>query len=106
MDIVWYVLAGILALFFAWLAIKPIIDKKFNTKFCAVCASVVSTWVILLLLNIFTSVKTQLLLAIFMGQSIAGATYLMDKHERLKGFKIAAIIIGTAIVYYLIKWIG
>ena len=106
MDLIWYVLASILVLFFGWLAAKPHIDKKFSVKFCAACAAVVSTWAILLLLNIFAVVKTQLLLAILMGQSIAGATYLMEKHESLKGFKIAAIIAGTAIVYYLVKWTG
>jgi len=106
MDIIWSVLAAIAGFFFVWLAAKPAIDKKFKIKFCAVCAAVVSTWIILLLLNIFAVVKTQLLLAILMGQSIAGATYLLEKNETLRGFKIAFIIGGTAIVYYLLKWIG
>jgi len=106
MDVIIYALAAIAGLFFVWLAVKPLIDKRFDKKVCAACAAVVSTWIILLLLNIFSVVKTQLLLAILMGQSIAGATYLMEKNEKLKGFKIIAIIAGTAGVYYLLKWIG
>jgi len=105
MDLIWYVSALIAGFFFVWLALKPIIDKKFKISFCAICASVVSTWIILLLLTIF-AVKTQLLLAILLGQSIAGATYLMEKNEKLKGFKIIAIIAGTAGVYYLLRWLG
>ncbi len=103
MDVVWYVLATIAGFFFIWLATKPAIDKKFGVKFCAVCAAVVSTWIILLAANLIGLVQSQLLLAILMGQSIAGATYLMEKHEGLKGFKILAVIAGTAIVYYLLK---
>ena len=106
MDVIIYVLAAIAGLFFAWLAIKRIIDKRFDKNICAVCAAVVSTWIILLLLNIFSVVKTQLLLAILMGQSIAGATHVMEKNEKLKGFKIIVIIAGTTVVYYLLKWIG
>lgn len=106
MDLIWYVLASIVGFFFAWLAIKPIIDKKFKISFCPICAAVVSTWAILLAANLLGLVKSPLLLAILLGQSIAGATYLMGKNERLKGFKILAIITGTAIVYYLVRWIG
>ncbi len=106
MDLIWYALAAIIGLFFVWLALKPAIDKKFSVKFCAVCAAVVSTWVILLLLNIFSVITSQLLLAILMGQSIAGATYLMEQNEKLKGFKIIAVIAGTALVYFGLKWIG
>ncbi len=105
MDIVWYVLAAIAGLFFAWLAAKPHIDKIFRIKFCAVCAAVVSTWVVLLALNLLRIVNSQLLLAILMGQSIAGATYLMEKSEKLRGFKIIAVLVGTVVVYYLLKWI-
>ncbi|MBI4095821.1 MAG: hypothetical protein HY438_03110 [DPANN group archaeon] len=106
MDLVWYVLASIAGFFFVWLAIKPFIDKKLNVKMCAVCAAVVSTWIVLLATNLLGFVHSQLLLAILMGQSIAGATYLMEKYEKLKGFKIVAIIAGTAIVYYILTWIG
>jgi hypothetical protein len=106
MDMIWYVLASIAGFFFVWLAIKPFIDKKLNMKMCAVCAAVVSTWIGLLAANLLGFVQSQLLLAILLGQSIAGVTYLMEKHEQLKGFKILAIIAGTAVVYYILKWIG
>ncbi len=105
MDMIWYVLASIAGFFFIWLALKPAIDKLFKVHFCAMCASVVSTWIILLAANLLGFVQSQLLLAILMGQSVAGGAYLMGQHEKLKGFKILAIIAGTAVVYYLLKWI-
>ena len=74
MDVVWYALVTIAGFFFVWLAIKPALDKKFNVKMCAVCAAVVSTWIILLAATLIGLLKSQLLLAILMGQSIAGAT--------------------------------
>ncbi len=106
MDLIWYALASIAGFFFIWLAIKPFIDKKLNVKMCAVCAAVVSTWIGLLAVNLLGFVQSQLLLAILLGQSIAGATYLMEKYEKLRGLKIMAIIAGTAIVYYILTWIG
>ena len=106
---IYYVLLLILALFLLFaLIITPIIKNKFNKKVCAICAAVSLTWLGLLIAKYFGYAIDTLIIAILMGESITGIMYLFEnyaekKDKRLLPLKAVIILMGTLVVYLILK---
>ncbi|MEK6952113.1 MAG: hypothetical protein AABX29_03790 [Nanoarchaeota archaeon] len=103
------VLFLILVLFFIFIFLKPYI-VKLTGRFCSICASVSSTWIILLILKILNYNIDPLVVGILMGGSVVGIMYKFEdyakKHnKKLLLFRIVILIIGFLIVYSLIKYL-
>ncbi|HKZ49702.1 MAG TPA: hypothetical protein VJ110_01735 [Candidatus Nanoarchaeia archaeon] len=98
------VLGAIIALFFVFLAIRNFTDWKI----CAICGAVVATWTALIIANLLGYEFDILILGILMGQSVTGAMYLADKSKNIyiQATKPLIIIVGTALVYGVVKWLG
>lgn len=104
-----YILLGILALFIFYALIRAPLSKIIKTKICAICGAVSTTWIFLLILTYLGYFDNKLLIAILMGESITGIMYFYErkiektKYKWMLLFKIAIILAGTAIAYYILK---
>ncbi len=73
------ILAALLAitiLFFVFLAARSASKKLRKLIFCAVCMAVSLTWITLLALYYLGIFQNQLLIALFMGETVLGVFYL------------------------------
>lgn len=98
----WIILSAILVLYLVFALLEFKLRSK---KICAVCGAVSLNWIVLLLLSYLKMFDNKILIAILMGQSICGAMYLFEKSAAKKWhpLRIVIILLGTLIVYYLVK---
>ncbi|MBI2547298.1 MAG: hypothetical protein HYW23_02520 [Candidatus Aenigmarchaeota archaeon] len=107
--IIYYVLLTMIGVYFAWLVLNNLIKKAFEFKICAICATVVSTWSGLLILKLFGYTIDLIIVAVLMGQSVAGFMYFIErradstKNKRLLLVKPLVILFGTLIVYLVLS---
>ena len=102
MEFLFYILSGIVGLFFILLILKNIFNWK---KFCALCISVSLTWIVLLILfltNIFTD---KIIIAILMGHTSLGIFYLWEKNvkEKFKIFRLPLLLTFIFIIYIVLE---
>lgn len=71
-----WIFAGITLLFFLLLIVKEMTTRLWKLKFCVVCGTISLSWTILLILHFMKIVIDTQLIAILMGQTIAGLFYL------------------------------
>lgn len=107
---IYIVLALIFFLFLVIALLNPSIEKIFKKKICAICATVSLTWIALLIAKYFGYVVDNIIIAILMGESITGIMYLFEdyakrKNKKLVILKVFIILLGTLIVYWVLKWI-
>lgn len=108
-DMIYYILLAMVGIYIAWLVLKDLINKIFKFKICAICATVVSTWIGLLILKLIGYNINQIILAVLMGQSVTGFMYLLErrakstKNKRLLLMKPLVILFGTLIAYLVIS---
>lgn len=108
MTTITIILLSITILFVCFALLKKSVDRLFKIKLCALCASVATTWLAMLLLKSMGFTIDMTLLAILMGESITGIFYRMTyklkrkpKHHPLIGLLI--ILLGTTIVYGILE---
>lgn len=94
-------------LFILFIISRKYIEKIINHKLCALCASVSTTWIILLILRLLNFNIDNIIIAILMGESVTGIMYNLTNKNLKKANPIRnlfVIILGTALVYSVIKW--
>lgn len=98
------VLIGITVLFFLLLIFKSIFLKE--KKFCAICASMSLTWIILLALSIFGQFSNPVLVALLIGQTVVGIFYVVEQkvREELALFRLPFLLTLTYIAYGLLAF--
>ncbi len=107
-ELIYYTLLAMVGVYAIWLILSDLINKIFKFKICAVCATVVTTWLGLLILKLIGFNISQLVIAILMGQSIAGFMYFLEKragltkNKSLRLMKPLVILFGTLIVYWIL----
>ena len=69
---------GISLVFYAVLALKPVL----KLSVCSICAAVSLSWVTLLALRAFDWYSNDVLLALLMGMSVVGGYYLWERHAK------------------------
>ena len=96
-----YSLLLISGLFIVGLTAKHLSERRF----CVICASVSLTWLIFLILYWTDNFHDPILLSLFMGQSIAGLYYFVEKRvpKVLRIFGLPFLLSLTAGFYMLIK---
>lgn len=106
----WYLILSIVILYFIFAFLKNTIKRIFKIAPCSICAAVSITWIASLIYYLIGGKIDLLMIAILIGQSIAGVMYKMEgwfKKLNLKKFWLMRIIIiagGTATMYsFLIK---
>lgn len=84
--------------------IAVVARNNFNLRVCAICAGIAITWMGLLLLYKLDKYHDTALLALLMGQSIAGIFYLLkDRFPKdLRIFTLPFFLTLTAVMYALI----
>ncbi|MBS3149463.1 hypothetical protein J4455_02095 [Candidatus Woesearchaeota archaeon] len=106
---IFYVITSIFVLFFIFALIKDFIYKVTKIKVCAICAAVSLTWIFLIILSLIGYNIDKLIIGILMGQSIVGIMYYLEKKLKNKLFlslsKLFTIVIGTLIVYSILRWL-
>jgi len=61
-------------------ALAILIQSLTKLKFCAICVTVSSSWIILLLMYFLTNLITNpIIIAVLMGESVIGLYYLLEK---------------------------
>jgi len=101
-------LLSIVLLFILFVLLKPSLDKLLRIRFCALCASVASTWLWMLVLLFLQYPIDIPLLAILLGESVTGIMYrlsytLKPKRNPLTGIFI--ILVGTTLAYFIVTGI-
>lgn len=102
-----YILLGIIGLFFILLTIKNIIKHKSKWSFCVICVSISLTWIILLVLYFSKSFNNILIISLLMGMSITGIYYLAEKkikNDKIKVFRLPFILTLITIIYYILTF--
>jgi uncharacterized membrane protein HdeD (DUF308 family) len=96
------VLAVITAMFGLWLSVKNFT----KLKICAICLAVSTIWVGLFVAYRIGKVDDPVLLALLMGQSIAGIYYFWEKRASKEWliFRLPALLTLTYVFYGLITW--
>lgn len=97
-------LIAILGLYLLLVLLQRQIREALGTKLCAICGAVLVTWLVLFALWYFRGIGDSILIALLVGQSIAGVMYLFDAWARknakeLLPLKIMIILFGTALAY-------
>jgi len=103
---IYWILLGILTLFI----VLVILRKQVKHKICAICGAVSLTWITLLILTYLGFAIDPLIIGILMGESVTGIMYLFERKIKSKnkshllGLKIFIILLGTALVYFLLTY--
>lgn len=100
----YFILLGIIVLFFTLLAIKEIFNKKLKEKFCVICTSVTLTWIALLILNFMNLFQDKILLGILMGHTSLGIFYIFERntYKRLKIFRLPLLLSFISTIYFVL----
>lgn len=102
MEYLFYILAGIIVLFFILLILKNIFSWK---KFCTLCVSVSLAWIFLLVLYFLEIFSDKIIMAILMGHTSLGLFYLFEKNarEKFKIFRLPLLLSFIFIIYSIIE---
>ena len=102
MEFLFYIIAGIIGLFFVLLILKNIFKWK---KFCTLCVSVSLTWITLLVLYFLKIFQDKIIIAILMGHTSLGLFYLWEKKvkEKLKIFRLPLLLTFIFIIYIILE---
>jgi hypothetical protein len=98
-----FVLAAMVVLFFAILLVKELL-KNYLKEFCAVCAAVSLTWIVLLVLYWLRIFDNTIILALLIGESTVGVFYLVEAKVRKElalfrlPFLLTLIVAGYSLV--------
>lgn len=108
MNEIFYTFLGIIILFFIFLIFKQFLPAKIKENFCVICASIISSWIILLILNYLEIFNNEVLIALLIGISVAGGFYFIDSkvNEKTKIFKLPLLLSLALIAYSLIDLEG
>ena len=95
-----YVFLAISLVFIASLVIKKLV----NRPLCSLCVAIASVWLALLFLYKSGTFKDEVLLSLFVGQSITGIFYLAYRRlpKTLRIFSLPFFLSLTATLYWLI----
>lgn len=96
LDNLTLVLIGISVLFLLFLILR-----NFSKKLCAICMSVSSAWIILLILYFMEIFTDRLIIGILMGMSAIGLFYLL--HDKLSVFKLPFILTLIFLIYSVLE---
>ena len=98
-----FILLIITVLFFAFTFFKRTLQKMFPFSFCALCASVLLTWIGLLISSLVGGPNDIPLLAILMGESITGIMYKLTLQQPLQPknsvLSLFILLLGTTLAY-------
>ena len=102
MEFLFYIIAGIIGLFFVLLILKNIFKWK---KFCTLCVSVSLTWITFLVLYFLKIFQDKIIIAILMGHTSLGLFYLWEKKvkEKLKIFRLPLLLTFIFIIYIILE---
>lgn len=102
MNDITIILSLIIALFLLFLLVKQIT----SLRFCVLCASVSTSWLLLLLLYWFSVSVDPVLIAVLMGQSVVGMYYLVEKkvQEEMHIFRLPFLLTCTVVVFALLGY--
>ena len=103
MTDIFYILLGMIALFFIFLVTKGLF-KSLKENFCAICAAISLTWISLLVLDWIGIFENKVIIALLMGQSILGIYYILEGKvkEELKIFRLPFLLTLIVIGYSLL----
>ena len=98
----YFVLVGIIFLFFILLLAKEFFNEKLKKRFCVICTSVTITWIVLLILNFISLFDDKILLGILMGHTSLGIFYIFERNasEKFKIFRIPLLLSFISIIYF------
>jgi len=101
MEPITLTLIGITLLFFVLLATKSIFNLK---KACAICLSVILTWVVLLTLYYFNIFADKIIIAILMGHTSLGIFYILEKKVKKEFllFRLPYLLTSIFIIYSIL----
>jgi len=107
-----FILIFILGSWIFWAFVREPLSKLIGFKICAICAAVSGTWVLIWLTRVmFNYTVDKLILAILMGQSVAGLMYTFEKHIKKNKYdnkwlllRILVITLGALFVYLTVKY--
>ena len=108
-DMVYYILLAMVGTYFMWLVVSNLVSKILKFKICAICATVVSAWIGLLVLKLMGVVVNQIIIAVLMGQSVVGFMHFLERmaqttnNSKLLLMKPVVIIVGTLVAYWIIS---
>ena len=102
MEFLFYILIGIIGLFFILLILKNIFNWK---KLCTLCVSVSLTWIILLILFLTNIFADKMIIAILMGHTSLGIFYLweINVREKFKIFRLPLLLTFIFIIYLVLE---
>ena len=92
------VVVSIIILFFVLLGVKELLPERFRKFVCALCGAVVLTWLGLL----FTSYSDIVVIALLMGGSVVGITYIVS--EKFPLFRLPVFLTLLFVAYSVIRW--
>ncbi len=95
----------VLMMIAGFFAVFLMLQQATRRKFCALCAAVMLSWLILLLLYWRDVFAGQLLIALLMGGSIVGIYYVLEKKvtERLTLFRLPFLLTLIITGFSLLK---
>ncbi|MBI4140833.1 hypothetical protein HY485_03265 [Candidatus Woesearchaeota archaeon] len=91
------VVVSIIVLFFVLLGVKELLPARFKKFVCALCGAVVLTWLGLL----FASYSDTVVIALLMGGSVVGITYVVS--EKFPLFRLPVFLTLLFVAYSVIK---
>ncbi len=102
MEILTLVLLGVILLFFIFLAMKNLIGSE---RICAICFSVLFTWIFLLLGYFWGLFFNKIIIAILMGMSVLGIYYVAEKKvkKRFLVFRLPFLLTLIFVVYFVLE---
>ena len=102
-----YVILSIVGLYLFFVLTNDIIQKVIKKKICAICAAVLLTWIMLLILKLLGYNIDILIIGILMGECVMGITFKLEKKMKNKFaiamMKIIFVTLGTFLVYTLLR---
>lgn len=90
------VFVSIIGWFFVWLLVKELTKSR---RFCAICAAVSTTWLLLLGLRSLELFTNEVLLALLLGASLTGGYYWLSQKKSLALYKLP-IFLSLALLAY------
>lgn len=110
MEVIYVTVLAMAGLFFAWLFLKEMLYKALGKKICVICATVISTWIMLLAVKAAGYGVPLAIVAILMGESVTGFVYMFESklgknNKKLLVMKPAIILMGTLFIYSILTFI-
>jgi len=101
----YFILSGIIVIFFIFLISKELLNKKLKEKFCVICTSVTLTWVGLLILYFLNLFNDRILIGILMGHTSLGLFYIFESNvkKELKTFRLPLLLSFISSIYFILE---